>query len=108
MSRKSRVPWSAVGSSRASISARSLVLLALVGMSSLSLTACGSSGPSMPYQQGWDRAVASQGYDCTTVPPGVAAPSDWTKGCMAAENFQRIHNAGGRPAPTPTTYSGDP
>ena len=33
---------------------------------------------------------------------GDGAPSDWTKGCMAAENFQRIHNAGGRPTPTPT------
>ena len=84
-----------------------LVLVALVGLS-LSLTGCGSSGPSGPYQQGWDRAITSPGYDCNTVPPGVASPSDWTKGCMTAENFQRIHYAGGRPTPTPTTYSGDP
>ena len=85
----------------------SLVLVAFVGLS-LSLTGCGSSGPSKSYQQGWDRSIASPGHDCNDVPPGVASPSDWTKGCMTAENLQRINKAGGRPTPTPTTYSGDP
>jgi hypothetical protein len=83
------------------------MLIAFVGLS-LGLTGCGSSGPSKPYQQGWDRAITSPGYNCNTVPHGVAPPSDWTKGCMTAENFQRIYKAGGRPTPTPTTYSGDP
>jgi hypothetical protein len=108
MSRRSPVPQSVDRSSRGGISARPLALLALVGLSSLGLTACGPAGPSKSYQQGWDRAIASPGYDCNTVSRDAASPSDWTKGCMTAENFQRIHRAGGRPSPTPTTYSGDP
>ena len=99
MSRRSGVPQSVVSSPRGGISARLLALLALAGLSSLSLTACGPAGPSKSYQQGWDRAIASPGYDCTTVPRGAASPGDWTKGCMTAENFQRIHSAGGRPTP---------
>lgn len=84
-----------------------LVLVTVAGLS-LGLTGCGSSGPSRSYQQGWDRAVNSPGYDCNTVPRNIASASDWTKGCMTAENFQRIHSAGGRPTPTPTTYPGGP
>jgi hypothetical protein len=108
MSRRSGVPQGVVGSSRGAISVRPLALFALAGLSSLSLTACGPAGPSKSYQQGWDRAIASPGYGCTTAPRGATSPSDWTKGCVTAENFQRIHSAGGRPTPTPTTYSGDP
>jgi hypothetical protein len=74
----------------------------------MGLAGCGSADPSKSYQQGWDRAIGSPEYDCNTVPPGLASPSDWTTGCMTAQNFQRIHNAGGRPTPAPTTYFGDP
>lgn len=90
---------------------RSFCLLMSVGFVglSLSLTGCGSSGPSKSYQQGWDRAVASPGYDCNTVPQGIASHSDWSKGCITAQNFRNIHNTTGHlPASTPTTYSGDP
>lgn len=109
MPRRVRVPRSVVGSSRGGVSARALALLVVVGLSSLGLTSCGSAGPSEAYKAGWDRAIASPGYDCNTVPPGVASPSDWTKGCRTAENYQGIHNTSGHnPTPTPTTYSGDP
>jgi hypothetical protein len=84
-----------------------LVLVGVAGLS-LGLAGCGSAGPSKSYQQGWDRALNSPGYDCNTVPRDITSASDWTKGCMTAENFQRIHSAHGRPTPTPTTYSGDP
>ena len=84
-----------------------LVLVGVAGLS-LGLAGCGSSSPSSSYQRGWDRAVNSPGYDCNTVPRDIASASDWTKGCLTAENFQKIRNAKGRPTPTPTTYSGDP
>ena len=87
---------------------RPLALIAFVGVS-LSLTGCGSPGPAKSYQQGWDRAVTSSGYDCNTVPTGIASPSDWGKGCRTAENYLGIHDTTGHyPTPTPTTYSGDP
>ena len=106
---RGRVPQSVVSSSRGGLSARRLALLALVGLSSLGLTTCGSAGPSKVYQDGWDRAIASPEYDCNTVPAGVASPSDWTKGCTTAENYRGIHNTSGHyPTPTPTTYTGDP
>ena len=87
---------------------RPLSLVALVGVS-FSLTGCGSPGPAKSYQQGWDRAVTSPGYDCHTVPSGIASPSDWGKGCTTAENYLGIHDTSGLyPTPTPTTYQGDP
>lgn len=87
---------------------RLLTLIAFVGLSS-SLTGCGSPGPAKSYQQGWDRAVTSPGYDCNTVPAGIASPSDWGKGCTSAESYLGIHDTKGHyPTPTPTTYQGDP
>ena len=85
-----------------------VVLVAVVGLS-LGLTGCGSPGPAKSYQRGWDRAVTSPGYDCDTVPSGIASHSDWTRGCTAAENYLGIHDTTGHnPTPTPTTYPGDP
>jgi hypothetical protein len=87
---------------------RPFVLVAMLGLS-LGLTGCGSSSPSKSYQQGWDRAVTSQGYDCNTVPQGIASHPDWSKGCTTAQNFLSIHSTTGHyPTSTPTTYSGDP
>jgi hypothetical protein len=84
------------------------MLVAIVGMA-VSLSACGSSGSSESYQQGWNRAIDSPGYDCQNVPARVASRSDWTNGCMKAQGFLNIHNTTGHlPTPTPTTYSGDP
>lgn len=89
-------------------SVRVLVLVAGAGLS-LSLASCGSSSPSKPYQQGWDRAVTSPGYDCNTVPRGIASASDWTKGCQTGQGFLNAHDTKGQyPTPTPTTYPGDP
>lgn len=84
---------------------RPLILAVLVG-TSLTLTGCGSAGPAKSYQQGWDRAVASPGYDCDTVPSAIASHSDWTRGCSAAENYLGIHDTTGH-YPTPTTHPGD-
>ena len=84
------------------------MLVVFVGLS-LSLTGCGSSAPAEPYQQGWDRAVTAPGYDCKTVPAGIASPTNWTKGCVIAKSFLNIHNTTGHyPTSTPTTYPGDP
>ena len=87
---------------------RFFLLVASVGLS-LSLAGCGSSSPSKPYQQGWDRAVTSPGYDCNTVPGGIGSASDWTKGCRTGQGFLNAHETTGHyPSPTPTTYPGDP
>jgi hypothetical protein len=72
-----------------------------------SLTACGSSGLSLSYRQGWDKAVTEGATDCNAVPRGVSSPSNWTRGCQTALGFMSVH-LGGRATPTPTTYSGDP
>jgi hypothetical protein len=94
-------------SSRARL-VRVLVLVASAGLS-LSLTSCGSASPSKPYQQGWDRAVTSPGYDCNTVPRGVASTPDWTKGCRTGQGFLNAHETTGHyPTAAPTTYPGDP
>ena len=85
-----------------------LVLVAFMGLS-LGLAGCGSSSPAKPYQQDWDRARTSPGYDCKTVPAGIVSPGDWTEGCVTSQNFLNIHNTTGHaPTPTPTTYPGDP
>jgi hypothetical protein len=53
--------------------------------------------------------VTSPGYDCKTDPAGIASPTDWTKGCVTAQNFLNIHDTTGHfPTSTPTTYPGDP
>jgi hypothetical protein len=70
---------------------------------------CGSSSPSKPYQQGWDRAVTSPGCDCNAVPRSIASASDWAKGCKTGQVFLNAHDTAGHdPSPTPTTHSGDP
>ena len=87
---------------------RPLVLAAVMGLS-LGLASCGSSSPSKSYQQGWDRAVASPGYDCNTVPRDITSASDWTKGCTTGQGFLNAHETTEHaPSPTPTTYPGDP
>jgi hypothetical protein len=73
-----------------------------------SLAACGSSGLSLSYRQGWDKAVTEVGTDCNAVPRGVSSRSDWTRGCQTASGFMSLHFGGGRPTSTPTTYTGDP
>ena len=73
-----------------------------------SLSACGSSGLSLSYRQGWDRAVTEVGIDCSAAPPRVLSRSDWTRGCQTASGFMSLHFGGGRPTSTPTTYAGEP
>lgn len=105
---KKRLWMSSGNASRIGRFFRPIGLVAFVGLS-LSLTGCGAGGPANSYQEGWDRAVASPGHGCSSVPPGVASHSDWTKGCSTAENYLRIHDTTGHfPTPTPTTYPGDP
>jgi hypothetical protein len=84
-----------------------VVLVLSVGLS-LGLTACGSSGPSKSYQQGWDRSVRSAGTDdCDAVPSGTKSGSDWTKGCNLGKAAMNLHESG-HPAAAPTTFPGDP
>jgi hypothetical protein len=84
-----------------------LMWVALVGLS-LSLSGCGSSGPSKSYEQGWDSSVKSaRATNCNAAPEGTESPSDWTKGCNLGQEAINLHRSG-RPSAAPTTFPGDP